>query len=198
MTAKGYIFVSPRSDPGSGKRLDDPIFGQQTTMGACRPDLRRLVRPGDYMFVISGKTQGVTQYIIGGFAVDEKINALAAHARYPDLRLQGLEDGGKIGNIIVNAEGQHHILDHHPEHNFERRIQNYLVGRDQVYLETPKEVELGRARSLSILKDIFGKARASRVSEIVPRNRRLEVDQINELVEALRAIKTEASSVKSG
>lgn len=194
MSAKGYIFVSPRSDPGAGKRLDDPIFGKLTTMGACRPDLRRLVRPGDYMFVISGKTQGVSQYIIGGFAVDEKINALAAHSRYPQLRLRSLEDGGKVGNIIVDGEGQHHVLDHHDEHNLERRIQNYLVGRDQIYLETPKEVELARERSLEILKEIFGKSRVSRVSDIVPRNRRLDPEQIDKLLKALQAIKTESSS----
>ncbi len=163
-------------------------------MGACRPDLRRLVRQGDYMFVISGKTQGVTQYIIGGFAVDEKIDALAAHSRYPELRLRSVEDGGKVGNIIVDASGKHHSLDHHEERNFGRRIQNYLVGRDQVYLETPEEIELSRDRSLSILKEIFGKARASRVSEIVPRHRRLEFEQINELLKALQAIKAEASS----
>lgn len=192
MSAKGYIFVSPRSDPGMGKRLDDPIFGSVPTMGACRPDLRRLVRPGDYMFVISGKTKGVPQYIIGGFAVDEKISALAAYGRYPELRLQPLEGFGKVGNIIVDDQGEHHALDHHPEHNFQRRIQNYLVGRDQVHLETPPEIELGRERSLAILREIFGKARASRVSDIVPRNRRLEIDQIDELVRALRAIKAEA------
>lgn len=192
MSAKGYVFVSPRSDPGVGKRLDDPIFGTVPTMGACRPDLRRLVRPGDYMFVISGKTKGIPQYIIGGFAVDEKISALAAYGRYPELRLRSLEDGGKVGNIIVDAHGEHHALDHHPENNFQRRIQNFLVGRDQVHLETPPEVELGRERSLAILKEIFGRARASRVADIVPRNRRLEIEQVNALVEALRAIKAEA------
>ena len=38
-----YIFVSPRSDPGMGRPLDDPILraGVRPTMGTCRPDLRR-------------------------------------------------------------------------------------------------------------------------------------------------------------
>lgn len=196
MSAKGYIFVSPRSDPGAGRRLDDPIFGKVPTMGACRPDLRRFVRPGDYMFVISGKTQGVSQYIIGGFAVDEKIDALAAYAQYPENRLHHLGDE-KVGNIIVDGRGLHHALDHHEEHNFERRIQNYLVGRDPVYLETPREVELSRERTMAILSHLFGKTRAARVSEIVPRNRRLDIEQINELLKALQAIKTEASSAQS-
>ena len=192
---KGYIFVSPGSDPGVGRRLDDPIFGKKlTTMGGCRPDLRRYVRPGDRLFVISGKVKGVSQYIIGGFAVDEKINALAAHARFPQMRLKHV-DGEKVGNILVDSSGHHHELDHHPNKNFERRIENYIIGRDQVYIETPKEILLARERSLEILKNVFGKTRAMRISEIVRRNASLDEKQITKLLDALQEIKTEAASV---
>lgn len=191
---KGYVFVSPGSDPGLGKPLADPIFGKRTTMGACRPDLRRLVRPGDHIFVVSGSSRGVSQYIIGGFAVDEKIDALVAHARFPEHRLR-MEDGIKEGNIIVDEEGRHHPLDHHS--NFERRIRNYIVGRDQVFLQRPAEVDLGRDRTLEILREAFDKPWAHRVREIIGRNARLNEKQIAKIRSALREIKAEAARARS-
>jgi len=194
---KGYIFVSPGSDPGLGKKLDDPIFGKLTTMGACRPDLRRFVKPGDYIFVVSGKSQGVAQFVIGGFSIDEKIDHLLAHSKLPDLRLKLEEDGTKTGNIIVNAQGEHHKLDHHKEHNFDRRIQNYLVGQDSTYLSTPEEILRGREETLSVLRNLFNKPNAKRVSEIIGRNKRMDEKQIADLLSALNYIKAEESGDKT-
>ena len=193
---KGYVFVSPGSDPGIGKSLTDPIFGKMTTMGACRPDLRRLVRPGDHLFVISGSAKGVSQYIIGGFAVDEKIDALAAHTRFPEYRLK-IKDGTKEGNIIIDESGRHHPLDHHPESNFERRIQNYIIGRDPVFLDKPHEILLGRERTLEVLRSIFDKPGAKRVREVIGRNSGLDEKQIDQLLKALEEIKAEAARVQS-
>lgn len=196
MDKKAYIFVSPRSDPGIGVRLDDPIFGRITTMGQCRPDLRRLIKPGDHIFVISGTNKGVSQYVIGGFEVDEKLDALLAHKRFPDLRLK-IENGEKVGNIIVDGQGKHHPLDHHPEHNFKRRIQNYLVGRNHIQLNTDSEIRLGRENSLEILKEIFNTPRARKIREIIGRSARMDEAQVDKLLEALKELKTEAKSVQS-
>ena len=71
-----YIFVSPRSDPGMGRPLDDPILraGVRPTMGTCRPDLRRLVRLGDQIFVVSGSMgPAIKQYVIGGLEIGQNV-----------------------------------------------------------------------------------------------------------------------------
>jgi len=78
-----YIFVSPGSDPGAGLALVDPMLGSsKPTMGTCRPDLRRMVTPGDHIFVVSG-SRGRTyrQYVIGGMQIDAKLDSLTDMSR---------------------------------------------------------------------------------------------------------------------
>lgn len=188
---KGYIFVSPGSDPGAGKALTDPILGPRPTMGACRPDLRNRVQPGDRIFVVSGSTRGFSQYIIAGFEIDQKLDALTAYAKFPEHRLSLGDAGQRQGNIIVTADGEHDPRDHHNQ--FEKRIQNYIVGRNQVALEKPREVELGRERSLELLKQLFDRADAQSVQGVIGRARRLDENQIRKLLEGLNAIKAEAA-----
>ena len=104
---KAYIYTMfPGADPGMGWKLNDPIFGAAPTLGACVPNIRRAVVAGDHIFVISGRTSGVRQYIVGGFQVAEKISALAAYGRFPDLRQRVREDGTLNGNIIVTPDGR--------------------------------------------------------------------------------------------
>lgn len=191
---KGYIFVSPRSDPGMGRRLDDPIFGEIPTMGACRPDLRRWVQKGDHIFVVSGSTKGVSQYIIGEFEVDKKLDHLAAFSQLPERRLR-MENGEKVGNVIVDSSGQHHPLDHHDR--FEKRIKNYLVGRNPISLEKPAEVALARERTVDILREVFDVNKAARVSDVIGRNKRLDERQIAQMIQALNLIKHDASDVQT-
>jgi hypothetical protein len=193
--SKGYIFVSPGSDPGAGFPLADPLFRRSgvTTMGQCRPDLRKRVRQGDAIFVLSGriKAAGVSQYLIGGLSVDQKIDALLARDRFPENTLKIIE-GEKIGNVIVTAAGEQDPLDHHPAHNFKERIKNYIVAKDAIYLDGEKAVELGRERTLDILRRVFDKPRAKTVHELIHRNRVLDEKQIQMLLNALQAIKTDA------
>lgn len=189
-----YIFVSPKSDPGMGRPLVDPIFGRgsRPTMGTCRPDLRRLVRPGDQIFVISG-SMGPTyrQYVIGGFQIDTKLeDQIAALMRYPENALR-FEAGKKIGNIIVTDDGRQHPRDNHPPQTFERRIRNYLVGKNEVVLESTREIELGRERTIDILSSVFGHT-GNRVSDIVGRHRKLAEEQADRLRRELLSIKQEA------
>lgn len=187
-----YIFVSPGSDPGAGRALVDPILtAKKPTMGTCRPDLRRMVKPGDHVFVISGSL-GRThrQYVIGGMEVDstlrDQIEALDA---YPENALT-FEGRQKSGNIIVTADGDQHPRDRHS--NFKERIKNYVQGRNPVVLETPREVELGRERTVEILADLFGRHGSTRVQQIVGRHRRLSDEQAQRLRSALLEIKREA------
>ena len=77
---KGYIYITGTgADPGLYNNLDDPLFGDPPTLGACMTNLRQFVDIGDYLFVVSGRAPAGQQYIIGGMRVAEKIDALAAH-----------------------------------------------------------------------------------------------------------------------
>src|SRR5262245_49994656 len=122
-----------KADPGKGWKLNDPIFGKVPTLGACVPNIRRIVVPGDHIFVISGRFPSVQQYVVGGFQVAEKISALAAYGRFPELRQRVSGDGIVSGNIIVTPQGKQSAADYHE--NFERRIENYIVGKKPHVIE---------------------------------------------------------------
>lgn len=189
---KGYIYITGTgADPGLHNNLDDPLFGDPPTLGACMSNIREFVEPGDYIFVVSGSVPAAAQYIIGGLRVAEKINHLAAYGRFPENRLRRDENGFVRGNIIVDAKGKQHALDHHDPDSFERRIQNFIVGDESAALQTEREVALGRERTLGKLSDMFGKA-GNRPIDIMGRTRRLDEQQVHGLMDWLRGIKSEA------
>jgi hypothetical protein len=193
MDMSSYIFVSPGSDPGMGRPLVDPALSSaRPTMGTCRPDLRRLVKLGDQIFVVSGSMgRLVSQYVIGGLEVHDKLpNQMAAFQRYPEHQIHFNEAGQRLGNIIVTADGAHDPRDDHG--NFDRRIQNYLVGKNPVVLETEREIALGREHSVEILSRVFDKPAARRVKDVIGRMRKLSDEQAGRLREALMQIKAEA------
>jgi hypothetical protein len=189
---KGYIYITGTgADPGQHDNLDDPLFGDPPTLGACMTNLREFVDPGDYLFVVSGKSANVQQYIIGGMRVAEKIDALAAYGRFPENRLR-MSDGGFVrGNIIVDANGQQHPLDHHAPESFARRIRNYIVGDQAAALQTPAEVALGRERSLRKLSEMFERP-GNRAIDILGRHRRLDEGQVHGLMDWIRGVKAAA------
>jgi hypothetical protein len=186
-----YIFVSPGSDPGAGLALVDPMLSSaRPTMGTCRPDLRRMVKPGDHIFVVSG-SRGRTykQYVIGGMQIDEKLDdQLEALRRLPENVLS-FDSGHRRGNIIALPDGTQHPKDRHS--SFESRIKNYVLGKNPVVLETPKEVEIGRERSVDILSELFDRA-GTRIQQVMGRNRKLSDAQAERLRRALEDIKREA------
>ncbi|OFW00189.1 MAG: hypothetical protein A3G20_04465 [Acidobacteria bacterium RIFCSPLOWO2_12_FULL_59_11] len=188
---KGYIYTMfAGADPGVGWHMTDPIFGKTPTLGACMPNVRRYVSVGDYVFVVSGRAAGVNQYVVGGFKVAEKIHALAAYNRFPQNRLVRLPNGELSGNVIVDTTGRHHILDYHDA--FQRRLENYIVGRDPVQLKKPEEVMLGREKSLPILQRLFDVRHANRIADVIGRMRKLDEKQIERLLDQLRRIKEAA------
>src|ERR1700752_2054905 len=99
---KGYIYTMfAGADPGVGWKITDPIYGKTPTLGACMPNIRKVVERGDYIFSVSGRVKDVKQYVVGGFSVDDKINALAAYSRFPENRMIVQPDGSLSGNIII-------------------------------------------------------------------------------------------------
>ncbi|MBS3928676.1 MAG: hypothetical protein KGZ65_10510 [Sphingomonadales bacterium] len=189
---KGYIYITGTgADPAGLDNISDPLFGEVPTLGACMTNLRTFVDIGDYLFVVSGKTKDLAQYVFGGMKVAEKIDHLAAYGRFPQNRLRKREDGIVVGNVIVDAKGNKHRLDHHSDGSFERRIKNFIVGADPLAIQSPKEVELARQQTLNKLSDIFGK-QGNRPIDILGRQRKLSEEQVNEMIAWLRGIKEDA------
>jgi len=85
--------------------------------------------------------------------------------------------------------GKQHPLDHHDQ--FERRIENYIVGRSAIALVTPVEVAEGRRRTLEILRDVFRK-KGNSIREVMGRCRNLSEQQILKLRTFLEEVKKSA------
>jgi len=162
---KGYTYITRTgTDPQHGSHLKDPTLDGTPSLGACMPNVRRIVTIGDHVFVISGKVPGVAQYVIGGFEVAEKIDALEAYRRFPQQRLHRLEDGTLDGNIIITADGSQHPLDNH--RSFEKRRDNFLVGRHPIVISSPRQIEIARRETLDVLRRIFHKDGAAPINVI--------------------------------
>ncbi|WP_257555738.1 hypothetical protein [Sphingobium sp. CFD-2] len=191
---KGYIYItSTGADPAFKNNLNDPIFGDDPSLGACMPNIRRFVEKGDYIFVVSGSTVGVQQYIIGGMQVAEKIPMIEAYKRFPKNRLRLGNDGLVKGNIIIDEFGKQHNLDTHAPETFENRVKNFIVGSNAVSLESKREVEIGRSQSLNKLGDVFGK-RGNRPIDIFGRWSKLNDGQVKDVVGWLEGVKRAAAA----
>ena len=191
----GKIFITSTGyDPQLGKHVKDPYLGPYPTLGACRPDIREQLQQGDHIFVISGRLPFVNQFVMGGFEIAEKISACEAYSRFPHLRLSEREDGQVTGNVIVNAAGKQHELDHHK--SFERRIENYVVGKNLIVLSTAAEMAEGRRQTLEILRDVFEK-NGDTPRAIIGRCSNLTDKQIHELRAHLGALKNTVRQIRS-
>lgn len=164
---KGKIFITSSGyDPELGRHVKDPYLGDQPSLGACRPDIRRSVAPGDHIFTISGKIRGIPQFVMGGFEVSEKVHANDAYRMFPKQRLRKIRGDQLAGNVIVNARGEQHRLDTHD--GFCRRLDNYIIGKNPIALVTKREIALGRQEMLEALSEIL-KKRGTTAKELVGR-----------------------------
>lgn len=187
---KGYIYTMYQgADPGAGWVMNDPdIYSATPTLGACVPNVRRAVDVGDYIFVVSGRVKSLRQFVVGGFQVEEKINALSAFDRFPEKRLKRDGDTGQtIGNIIVDRDGGQSVYDDHD--NFDRRIENYIVGRNPEAFKKTEEIESARDESLGVLKKVFQVEDALRIHDVIGRWRRLDENQIRTILDWIRKTK---------
>lgn len=185
---KGYMYIASSGyDPEKGKHIKDPYLGDVPTLGACMPNIRKHVQVGDSIFVISGKLPNEDQYIIGGFEVAEKLPASEAFKKFPEHHLVKRVDHQLSGNIIINSRGEQHFLDNHK--NFDNRLENYIVGKNSLFLRNPEEVIKGRKETLKILKNIFGKNGKS-PQNIIGRMRKLDEKQVKIVTNWLKSLKT--------
>ncbi|MDJ1500326.1 hypothetical protein [Xanthocytophaga agilis] len=188
---KGYIYTMyAGADPGMGWNLTDPIFGKIPTLGACMPNIRRSVTTGDYIFSISGRVLNVKQYIVGGFEVDEKLDALTAYDKFPEYRMEKDEHGSLKGNIIIDQNGNHLDFDYHT--NFETRINNYVVGKNPIFLDDKKSIDKAREETIDILNYLFNKKEDS-VHKIIGRWRKIDTSQINDLISWFKEVRNRSN-----
>lgn len=189
MEIKGYAIITRQGyDPEKGKHVKDPYLGGGTpTFGACMPNVREQVTPGDHIFLISGKVPNASQYVVGCLEVAEKINALTAYERFPEHRLRLRDDGQPTGNIIVDARGRQHPLDTHS--SFERRIENYIVGRNPLVLTEPEEIARGREETLGVLQSVLGKTGLIPIELISRFGKKLDYKQVQMLRDWLLSLK---------
>lgn len=187
---KGYVYITGTgTDPALLGNLNDPLFTKTPTLGACMPNIRRVVTKGDWIFVISGKVAGAQQYMVGGLQVEEKIDALTAYKRFPENRLTPGSGNLISGNVIIQANGTQHPLDNHAPDTFESRIKDFIVGGNSVTLSSPGEVELGRAQTLGKISEILGKPGANSIINAMGRCSRLSAEQIEKTLGWLSGIK---------
>ena len=132
------------------------------------------------------KVGGVPQFVMGGFEIAEKIPAIEAYERFPELRLSKRDDGQLTGNVIVNADGKQHELDNHKK--FDRRIRNYIVGTNPIVLATPEEIAAGRRLTLEILQEVF-ETKENSIRSIMGRCRNMHEKQVKKLRSLLEAVK---------
>lgn len=186
----GKIFITRSGyDPQLGKHIKDPYLGPTPTLGACRPDIRKKLKKGDHIFVISGKIPDLNQFVMAGFEIESKIPAIEAYHHFPELRLRELEDGQLTGNVIVTADGRQHELDQHNSKTFQKRTNNYVVGTNLIALTTDEEIAAGRRQTLEVLREILHK-RGNSPIEIVGRwGTALTEEQIMELRNWLLSLK---------
>lgn len=180
-------------DPEKGKHVKDPYLGATPTLGACRHDIRAILKTGDQLFFVSGKVRNVNQFVMGGFEVAEKISAPEAYDRFPEQRLRLREDGQLTGNVIVGADGKQHELDGH--NKFDKRIQNYVVGKNLIVFSTPAEIAEARLRTVEILRDVFD-VKGDTIREVMGRCRNLTDKQIERLRVHLEAVKKAARQTR--
>lgn len=187
----GKIFITRSGyDPQLGKHIKDPYLGAKPTLGACRPDVRKRLKEGDHIFVISGKVPDANQFVFAGFEIAEKIAAIDAYRQFPELRLRQREDGQLTGNIIVARDGSQHHLDQHKPETFPARIKDYVIGTNLISLATDDEIAKGRQQTLEALREIFRKNGKSPI-EIVGRwGAALTEDQVDLLRTWLRSLKS--------
>jgi hypothetical protein len=186
----GKIFITRTGyDPKRGKHVKDPYLEGEPSLGACRPDIRKKLNVGDYILAISGKVRGVDQFVMGGFEVDRKIHARDAFELFPERHLHLLPDGQLAGNVVIDEEGKQHPLDGHKAKTFDKRLSDYIVGRNPLVLQTDEEVERGRKETLGALQEIM-KRKGKTPKDVVGRfGSTLNERQVTQFQDWLRKLK---------
>jgi hypothetical protein len=154
----GKIFITRSGyDPKCGKHVKDPYLEGEPKFGACRPDIRKKLEVDDFVFPISGKVKGISQFVMAAFQVAEKMHAREAYERFPEQRLHRLPDGQLTGNVVIDGRGAKSRLDDHKRETFQKRLSNYILGKSLIVLTSDEEIDRGRDETLDMLQEVLQK-----------------------------------------
>jgi hypothetical protein len=190
---KGFIYIAGsfetvnRSVCGRGQSWvdNDPHFWTSPpTWGICRPDLRKRVSRGDYVFFVLPKNGRHPQMIFGYLKVKEKITHQTAYHR-PFLRTKRMSNRMPNGNVIVNHDGSYNRFDGGAhKRNFYKIRQEYVVGDSRKSkLLTAAEIAAKAPRFISMLSSIFpGKTGTFAIDFISRKGQELNSNQASQLL----------------
>ncbi len=177
---------------GGGWVDNDPhLWDSPPTWGICRPDLRKLVHEGDYVFFVLPRASELPQTVYAYLRAREIITHMKAYNR-PELRMKRMRRtrrGQPNGNIIVTRAGQYNELDGNPDHKrrFDSIKRHYVIGdAEHSRLLSRAKIEAMAPAFADVLYGIFG-VRAPRPIGVISRWGRVMTDsQANELLSWLR------------
>lgn len=196
---KGYIYISgyflatDRRNCGGGKaRIDnDPNFWDPPptppTWGICRPDLTRLVCPGDYAFFVLPARSKLPQMIYGYMRVSGVINHMEAF-HTAALGAKRMRKGkNPNGNILVRADGSYHREADGGLHQdrFARIKESYVVGdlqKSEFLLDNEAKLHRLALSFVPALRKILGRSGSTPIEIISRKGRRLTESQIHQLL----------------
>ena len=176
---KGFIYIAGsfetvnRSDCGRGKGWidNDPHFWKDPpTWGICRPDIRRKVNLGDYVFFVLPKHGRHPQMIFGYLKVKDKIDHLTAFNQVYLFHKRMGNNQNPNGNIIVDSSGKYNTADAGVHrHNFHKIKKEYVIGddTDKLFLDA-HEINRKAPLFISTIQNIIGK-KGNRAVDIISR-----------------------------
>jgi hypothetical protein len=157
------------------------------TWGICRPDFRKVLSVGDYVFFVLPARARLPQMIYGYMRILEKIDHITAYHR-PALFDKRMGNKNPNGNIIVNSSGQYNKFDGGVHlHNFQKIKQHYVVGDPEksAFLTEAKILQKHPAFQAT-LNVIFNKTGGAPINVISRKGRRMNHQQVADMLQWLR------------
>ena len=163
----GYVYIArafknlkQSGCVAEGELDNDPhIWKKPYTWGICRPDMRKVVQKGDYVFFVLGKESNLHQMIFAYILVDEIITHEEAFHRRSLRRKRMTGKKNTEGNIIVNADGSYNKNDKGRHFSKFEKIKNeYVIANMKCSrVLNPAYIKSKSPDFMNILRTIFGK-----------------------------------------
>jgi hypothetical protein len=163
------------------------FWSEPPTWGICRPDFRKSLSVGDYVFFVLPANVRLPQMIYGYMRILEKIDHLAAYHR-PELFDKRMGNKNPNGNIIVDSAGNYNKFDmgFHLG-NFSKIKQHYVIGdpENSEFLTEAKLLQKQPAFQAT-LNAIFNKQGKTPIDVITRKGRRMDQQQVASLLHWLK------------
>jgi hypothetical protein len=93
------------------------------------------------------------------------------------------------GNVIVDSRGRQKAIDTHRRDTFAARRPNYVVGVNPIVVDSSETIQLARADTLNILRDLFN-SRGETPFKILGRSgKAMDERQVDDLIRWFRDLR---------